>query len=115
MVALTFLKITGRPFSYASCIYGFSGMAFMSSVMWLITFANTDWLFYLIATLLLAIGQVRKSARESGISFKEYGMVNLLWFNCVHHLSHDNTFCNVVTISWSLLQKTRFTYQAPFY
>lgn len=25
------------------------------------------------ATLLLAIGQVRKSARESGMSFKEYG------------------------------------------
>ena len=33
---------------------------------------------FLIATLLLAIGQVRKSARESGISFKEYGMVTLL-------------------------------------
>lgn len=27
------------------------------------------------ATLLLAIAQVRKSARESGMSFKEYGMV----------------------------------------
>ena len=28
-----------------------------------------------LATLLLAIAQVRKSARESGMSFKEYGMI----------------------------------------
>ena len=34
---------------------------------------------YSTATLLLAIAQVRKSARESGISFKEYGMKNQLF------------------------------------
>ena len=32
------------------------------------------------ATLLLAIAQVRKSAHESGISFREYGMKMLFLF-----------------------------------
>ena len=37
----------------------------------------------LTATLLLAIAQVRKSARESGMSFKEYGMTFLFRVTCL--------------------------------
>ena len=38
---------------------------------------------YSTATLLLAIAQVRKSARESGMSFKEYGMILSKLFSLV--------------------------------
>lgn len=57
---------------------------------------NSMCLCCLLATLLLAIGQVRKSARESGMSFKEYGMIGiceLYYVSITHELHTPFEYC----------------------